>query len=165
MTSFQFYLKSGKLRNVGWVGNGSHATFGQKFPGKRGSVRQCVSAMQQPFFSSAKFFAHFRAVTIKCCSNMRNWLFGLPGWILCEQSFGCLRKWCACFDFFLYLSRLFWSVRVFPRSLPHSFQDLHEIWCSSFVGSITKLLQIRGSKKSAHPPNCVTFCTLTSKIC
>jgi hypothetical protein len=33
-----------------------------------------------------KVFAHFHAVAIKCRSSMRNWLFGLPKRILCEQS-------------------------------------------------------------------------------
>jgi hypothetical protein len=41
-------------------------------------------------------FAHFHAVAIKFHSNMWNWLFCLPGWILCEQSTWCKRKWWAC---------------------------------------------------------------------
>jgi hypothetical protein len=33
-----------------------------------------------------KVFAHYHTVAEKHHSSMRNWLFGLPGWILCEQS-------------------------------------------------------------------------------
>jgi hypothetical protein len=33
---------------------------------------------------------------VKGHSSMWNWLFSLPGWIFCEQSFWCQRKWWAC---------------------------------------------------------------------
>jgi hypothetical protein len=35
MAVFQFYLQSGKLRAVGWVGDDSHVIFGQKFNGEK----------------------------------------------------------------------------------------------------------------------------------
>jgi hypothetical protein len=41
-------------------------------------------------------FAYFHAVTIKRHNSMQNWLFGLPGWILCEQFNLCQRKWWSC---------------------------------------------------------------------
>jgi hypothetical protein len=41
-------------------------------------------------------FAHFYAVAVKHESSMRNWPFGLPGRILCEQSPWCQRKLWAC---------------------------------------------------------------------
>jgi hypothetical protein len=45
--------------------------------------------MQQPVYFVAKvrcwIFANFHSITIKHHSSMQNWLFGLPGWILCEQ--------------------------------------------------------------------------------
>jgi hypothetical protein len=47
MATFQFYLQSGKQRKVGWVGDDSRVVFGQKFPGEKGSVIQCIVMMQQ----------------------------------------------------------------------------------------------------------------------
>jgi hypothetical protein len=45
--------------------------------------------MQQPVIFGAKVwsevFAHFHAVAVKHHGSVRNWLFGLPGKILCEQ--------------------------------------------------------------------------------
>jgi hypothetical protein len=41
-------------------------------------------------------FAHFHTVTLKHQNSMQNWLFDLPGQILCEQSPWCQRKWWAC---------------------------------------------------------------------
>jgi hypothetical protein len=35
-----------QIRRVGWVGDNSHI-FGQKFPGRKGIVRQCIVVMQQ----------------------------------------------------------------------------------------------------------------------
>jgi hypothetical protein len=71
MAVFQFHLQSGKQRKVRWVGDGNHIVFGQKFPGKEGSERQCFVVMQEPFLlspnfgaKSSKVFAHFQAVTI-----------------------------------------------------------------------------------------------------
>jgi hypothetical protein len=57
MAAFQFYLQSRKQRKAGWVGGKSHVVFGQKFPGEKGSVRQCVVLVQQPFLSLPKFGA------------------------------------------------------------------------------------------------------------
>jgi hypothetical protein len=50
--------------------------------------------MQQPVLLSLKFGA--KSLHILRFSSMRNWPFGLPGWILCEQSPWCQRKWWAC---------------------------------------------------------------------
>jgi hypothetical protein len=89
-------------------------------------------------------FAHFHAVSVKCHSNMRNWLFEMPGWITLEQSPRCQRKWWACSwlcssPVLLFQSALNWAwhsntrVRLtFPSpnaclvSPSHSFQDLHK---------------------------------------
>jgi hypothetical protein len=104
----------------------------------------------------------------------------------------CKRKWWACsFDFALHLSCLSrvplnWACQsnthvwltLFPlnaclviaRVSVTLFWDLHKTWCCSFVGSIAKLHQARyttankRTKKSAHPPSWVKFCTLTPKI-
>jgi hypothetical protein len=45
MMAFSFILNQ---RKVGWVEEDSHVVFGQKFPGEKGSVRQCAVVMQQP---------------------------------------------------------------------------------------------------------------------
>jgi hypothetical protein len=42
-----FYFQSGKQKNR-MVGDDSHAVFGKKLPGEKGSVRRCVVVMQQP---------------------------------------------------------------------------------------------------------------------
>jgi hypothetical protein len=100
IVAFQFYLQSGKQRKVGRVGDDSHVVFGNKFHGEKGNVRRCVVVMQQPVLLSPRFrgevFAYFHTVAVKRHSSMRNWLFGLPGRILCEQSSRCQRKWWAC---------------------------------------------------------------------
>jgi hypothetical protein len=45
----------------------------------------------------SEVFAHFQAVIVKRYSSKQNWLFGHPGFILCEQSPWCQIKWWACF--------------------------------------------------------------------
>jgi hypothetical protein len=48
------------------------------------------------------------------------------------------------------------------------FRDLHKILSCSIVRSIAKSHEARymtAKKKSAHPLNCKTFCTLTPKVC
>jgi hypothetical protein len=38
MVTFQFYLQSGKQRQVGWVSKDSHVDSDKKFPGEKGSA-------------------------------------------------------------------------------------------------------------------------------
>jgi hypothetical protein len=56
--------------------------------------------MQQPALLLPQFggkvFTHFHAVTVKHHHSMWNWLFGLPGQILCEQCPWCQRKLWKC---------------------------------------------------------------------
>jgi hypothetical protein len=54
MAAFQVFLKSWNQRKVGWVGDENHVAFGQKFPGKRGSVRRRIVVVQQPVLLSPK---------------------------------------------------------------------------------------------------------------
>jgi hypothetical protein len=100
MAAFQFYLQSGKQRNVGWVGYVSHVVFGQKFPGDKRKCEMVCCRVATASSSVAKVwgevFANFHVVTINCYSSIWNWLFGLPGQIICEQSRCCQRKWWAC---------------------------------------------------------------------
>jgi hypothetical protein len=43
-------------RKVGWMEDDSHVVFGQKFPGEKGSVRLCISMMQQSVVLSPEFW-------------------------------------------------------------------------------------------------------------
>jgi hypothetical protein len=61
-------------RELGWVGDDSHDMFGQKFSGKKWSVRQYVVVKVR-----GEIFAHIHAVAVKRLNSMRNWLFGLLG--------------------------------------------------------------------------------------
>jgi hypothetical protein len=54
MAAFRFYLKLEKKRKVELMGDDSHFDFGKKFPGEKGSVRQCVVVMQQPVLLSSE---------------------------------------------------------------------------------------------------------------
>jgi hypothetical protein len=45
----------GQIGRVEWVGDNSHVVLRQKFPGEKGSVRQCVITMQQPVLLSPKY--------------------------------------------------------------------------------------------------------------
>jgi hypothetical protein len=75
MVVFQFNLLSGKQRKVGWVRNDSHVVFGKKFPGEKGSVKQCIVMMQQSVSFVAKVrwevVAHFY-VAANRHSSVRN---------------------------------------------------------------------------------------------
>jgi hypothetical protein len=61
-------------------------------------VVHCHDATDGSFIAKVRVevFAHSHTVAIKRRSSMRNWLFGMPGWILCEQSPWSQRKWWAC---------------------------------------------------------------------
>jgi hypothetical protein len=182
MAVFQFHLQSGKQRKIGWVGTTVMLFLVKKIPWwkmKCDRVR-CRDAVASSFVVAkvrSEVFSHFHAVVVIRHSSMRNRLFGLPGRILCEQSPWWQRQLWAC-------SWLFSSCSVlvslgFPRLILCSlntwliisrfsvalFRDLHQIWCSSFFGSIAKShirSQIKGRKKSAHKLSCVKFCALIS---
>jgi hypothetical protein len=100
MAAFKLYLQSGKQRRVGWVGDNSHVVLGKKihwWKRKCQTVR-CRDATASSFVAKVRGegFAYFHAVAVKPYSSMQNWLFGLPGLILCEQSHWCQGKWWAC---------------------------------------------------------------------
>jgi hypothetical protein len=119
-------------------------------------------------------FKHFQALAIKRHSSVWNWLFRLPGRILCEQSRTC-QGWWTCSWLFSSLSRLFRSGWVWTLCMAHAFFSellsnqcrvsaahcrdfLNTIWCCCFVGSISKShkgdtrLQIRGrGAQHFHP--------------
>jgi hypothetical protein len=55
---------------------------------------RCHDATASTFVTKirSEILTHFHAVVTECHSSMRNWLFGLLGRILCEQSPWCQRK-------------------------------------------------------------------------
>jgi hypothetical protein len=78
-------------------------------------------------------FAHFHAVAVKLHSSICKWLFGLPGWIICEQSPLWQRKlWSCSWLCSLPISPFLVSVSLgyrctalafFTERLPNYFQD------------------------------------------
>jgi hypothetical protein len=105
--------------------------------------------MQRASSYATKFWGEaFTHSTVKCHSNMWNWLFGLHS-LRCQNYEHAL-------DFAFRVSHLFqsrwvWILRVWltlsspnacltiTRVITLFFGDLHKIRCCSFVGSITKL--------------------------
>jgi hypothetical protein len=67
-TSKQRKFSESQVRQVEWVSDKSYVVLGQKFPGKKGSVRCCISVMQQPDLLSPKFGRSFRTFS---CSRQR----------------------------------------------------------------------------------------------
>jgi hypothetical protein len=136
-----------------------------------------------------EIFAHFYAVAVKRHSSKRNWLFGLPGWILCEQSPWCqLKLWASSWFCYLPVSPFSFTVNLdlsctvhafFPESLSNHCQGLRRTFSEIFTQFGTVLLsypsrnrirpdtrlQTEGSKKSALSPSCVKCCTLIPNIC
>jgi hypothetical protein len=114
---------------------------------------------------------------------MQNWLFGLLGQILCEQSAWLLTSLVSPFLVYPEPSMPFkypcMAYALFPERLSNQCQSLRhtlsEICTKCDVRSLSvslqdhirrdTRLQINGHKKSARPPNCMKFCTLTPKIC
>jgi hypothetical protein len=100
------YLQSGKnakvvgcqVRQVGWVGDGSHVPLWSKIPWRKQKCEMvCCHDATSSYFVTKVHGEVFAAVCIKCHSSMKNWLFGLLIQILGEQSSLCQRKWWTCF--------------------------------------------------------------------
>jgi hypothetical protein len=72
MADFLRFIFNRGNRKVGWVVDGSHVVFGQKFPGEKGSVSRCFVLMQQTVLWSSKFGANFHADAQKRHSSVRN---------------------------------------------------------------------------------------------
>jgi hypothetical protein len=62
----------GQVRRVRWVEDDSHV-FGQKFPGKKGSVRRCVVMMQQPALLSPSSGRSLRTFWCSHCKTLTVW--------------------------------------------------------------------------------------------
>jgi hypothetical protein len=99
-------------------------------------------------------FSHFGEVAVTRQSSIRNWLFGLPGRILCERSPWCRSKLWACswpcsspFSPFWVSLSLHFPCKAhpfFPERLSNHYEALrrtfpeilNKTWRCSFVGSI-----------------------------
>jgi hypothetical protein len=147
----------------------------------------CSDATARSFVTNVRgeVFSHFHVVAVKRHSSMRNWLFGLPGRILSEQSVKENDE--HALDFALHLPRHFrsrWvctfrvrlllsspnacliiarvSVALFPR-----FAQNLTYTRRSCVRSIAKSHQARYTtpNKTTRLSSSVKFCTLTPKMC
>jgi hypothetical protein len=129
----------------------------------------CRDATASSFIDKVhgEVFTHFNAVAVKHHSSIWNWLFGLPGRVLYEQSPWCERKrWACSWLFSSPVSSFSVSVSLeipfkhlctahvfFPQHLSNHcqklhciFSDLHKIWCTLTVplsDPIAKLHQAR----------------------
>jgi hypothetical protein len=89
--------EDGQVKRIVWEGT-TVMLFWSKFPWWK---RKCEMACYHDAAASSfvakvwRELAHVHTVAVKCHSSMRNWLFGLPGRILCEHSPWCQRKWWA----------------------------------------------------------------------
>jgi hypothetical protein len=146
-----------------------------------------TSTMSNGLFAKVRgeVITHFHAVTRKR-HNMQNWLLGLPGRILCEQYpwwlFACSWLCSSLVSPFFGLDEFGLSMYgscFLPERLSNHWQGLHRTFSKirtqfdavplsdpswNRIRPDTRL-QIKGHKKSACPSRCMTFCTLTSKIC
>jgi hypothetical protein len=85
IAAFQFYLQLN--RRVGWVEGDNHVGLVTNSLVKRKcETVHCDDATASSFVTKVQGedFTHFHTVTVKRHSSMQNWLFGLPGQILCE---------------------------------------------------------------------------------
>jgi hypothetical protein len=89
MAAFQFYLQSGKQKSR--VGGGRRPCFWLKIPW---GERKCetVHCGDATVRLSPKFGPGCSHIFMKLHGSVRNWLFGLPGQILCEQSIPLMSK-------------------------------------------------------------------------
>jgi hypothetical protein len=155
MAAFQFYRQSEKQKSNVGGGTTVMLILVKNSLGKDGSddtVRYFVAKVRRET-------SYFHAVSTRRHSNMRNWLFDLPGRIISEQSSSSQRKWWASsWYFFTFLAffvfgnfGLLHTVRVFflerclslSGSPSHFFRDLYRIWRCSFVGSIANYHEAR----------------------
>jgi hypothetical protein len=149
--------------------------------------------MQQPILLSPKFGVKSSHIFMHSPQNitacMQNWLFSILVQILCEQSPWCqkmirmsLTSLFTCLAFFglpwnqaCHSNTLVWLMLSSLKArlcLQHTLSEIctkFDACClsdssQSHIRPDTRF-QIKGHKKSARPPNCVKFCTLTPKIC
>jgi hypothetical protein len=159
---------------------------------RRCETVHCRDATASSFVAKVqgKVFTHFHAVTVKCHSSIWKWLFDLWEWILYEQPPWCQRKWWVCSwlcslpaSCFLVSVSSDFSIQTpvygscfLPQMLViakiyHFFRictRLDAPWLSDPSWNCIRpdiQLHIKGHKKSACPPSCMKFCTLTPKIC
>jgi hypothetical protein len=123
-------------------------------------------------------FTRFHAVAVKRHGSMRNWVFGLPGRILCEQSSWCQRKLRKCswlctspFPVSVNLDFPCTARAFFPERLTNHCQGVRHTLFEIYTKCDAQLLsdpsrnrvrpdtrlQIKWRKKSAHQPSGANF--------
>jgi hypothetical protein len=150
------------------------------------TVHCCDATASSFIVKGGEVFEHFYAVAVKRHSSMRNWLFGLPGRILCDVKENDEHA----FDFALHLTRisrsnLNWAchsnnrIRLMISSLTACLivervsvallQDLQKKLMLFLCGIHREIASghhhtTTNKIKSARAPSCVKFCTLTPTI-
>jgi hypothetical protein len=84
---FSFIFNFGN-RRVGWVeGDNRVGLVKNSLVKRKCEMAHCHYATASSFVTKVQGedFTHFHAVAVKLHSSMQNWLFDLPGQILCEQ--------------------------------------------------------------------------------
>jgi hypothetical protein len=190
MAAFQCYFQSGKQRKRKAVGTIAMFLI-KKFPGGKGSLRpvRFCAASASCFVAKVRggVFSHFHAVAVKRHSSMRIDCLACQDELFVNNHLDVKENDEHALDFTLHMSCLFRSpwvctfrVRLMLSSLNAyiiiaRLSEVSEV-CIKFdavplsdpsqnhIRSDTRL-QIKGRKRSARPPNCMKFCTLTPKIC
>jgi hypothetical protein len=88
MVALQIYFQSEKQRKVGMVMDDINVVVKNSLVKKGSEMVHCRDEIASSFVAKVRceVFPHFYAVLVKHDNSIRNWLFGLSGRILCEQS-------------------------------------------------------------------------------
>jgi hypothetical protein len=153
----------------------SRVVFGQKFPGEKGNMIYFIVVMQQPVLVSPELTAKsshshhkmpqgYKELTVWPAKTNSLWAIPLMSKKMISMLFSYLTflglPWtkhpCTAHAFIL-------------KHLSHHCQGLcrtsSEICATQNGIRPDTWLQVKRQKASAHPPICVKFCTLTSKMC
>jgi hypothetical protein len=95
MAVFQLYRQPGKQRRAGWVGTTVMLFWVKNSPMRKQMWDGALSSCNNQFFCRQSSGRSLRTFP-RSHSSTWNWLFDLPGWVLCQQFPWCQRKWWAC---------------------------------------------------------------------
>jgi hypothetical protein len=165
--SFSIFFSTEETENLGWVGTTVLLLLAKNYLSKN-EVWDAVLSWKSQFFVNKirdEVIAHLHTIAVKCHSSMRNWLFGLPGRIVCEQSlmskkmmsmlltflFTCLAFFSFCPESSMPFKHPCATHTFFPEHLSNHCQglrptfprDSHKIWPTLAIGSIAKSHQAR----------------------
>jgi hypothetical protein len=110
---------------------------------------------QQQVLLSPKFrgevFSYFHSITVNCHGSMQNWLFGLPGQILCEQSPSC--HCLAIFDlgeFGVFIGRIV----PLSQGHDHKFSSCDDPWQEGYLMKLLRDVETLMFLISCQDPGC-----------